>query len=180
MNTKQNQRFRAMDRKLIAAALHLLQEGSLESLTVKQICQVAGVNRSTFYAHYSDLFDLLRHLENELYEELREAYADVPTLSQTSILLFLQHIEKHQYFYRAAFPHYPEFPHFHYHDTFYDHVVLPYCQRNGLNSQEERQYCLTFFQAGLAMVLRRWVNGGCQEPAEEIAALLWRCLPFPE
>ena len=51
-----------MDEALIA----LLEEKDLEFITVKEICQRAGVNRSTFYLHYETIADLV----NEALEQV--------------------------------------------------------------------------------------------------------------
>ena len=45
----------SMDNALIA----LLEVKDLEYITVKEICQKAGVNRSTFYLHYETIADLV-------------------------------------------------------------------------------------------------------------------------
>ena len=37
----------------------LLREKPIQRIAVKELCQEAGVNRSTFYAHYQDIYDLL-------------------------------------------------------------------------------------------------------------------------
>lgn len=42
------------------ALIELLEKKDLEYITVKEICQQAGVNRSTFYLHYETISDLLR------------------------------------------------------------------------------------------------------------------------
>lgn len=59
MNIKNNQRFRNMDTKLKAAVLELLKEMDFDKITVKMICKKAEVNRSTFYAHYADIYDVI-------------------------------------------------------------------------------------------------------------------------
>ena len=41
------------------ALLALLQKKDYESITVKEVCEKAGVNRSTFYLHYENMDDLL-------------------------------------------------------------------------------------------------------------------------
>ena len=44
-----------MDEALIA----LMQKKEFEYITVKELCDKAGVNRSTFYLHYENMSDLL-------------------------------------------------------------------------------------------------------------------------
>ena len=58
MNKNESKYFNTA-RKMDDALVELLQEKSLEFITVKEICQRAGVNRSTFYLHYETIGDLL-------------------------------------------------------------------------------------------------------------------------
>lgn len=52
--------------------LQLLKEKTFSSITVKEICDVADINRSTFYAHYQDQFELLETIENEIIRDMKE------------------------------------------------------------------------------------------------------------
>lgn len=46
--------------------IKLLEEKDISQISIKEICEDADVNRATFYAHYSDQYDLLRKIEDEL------------------------------------------------------------------------------------------------------------------
>lgn len=48
----------------------LLKEKQISAITVKELCELADINRSTFYAHYLDLYDLLTQIEDELIEDM--------------------------------------------------------------------------------------------------------------
>jgi AcrR family transcriptional regulator len=52
--------------------LGLLKEKSFSSVTVKEICERADINRSTFYAHYQDQYELMERIENEIIEDMTE------------------------------------------------------------------------------------------------------------
>lgn len=54
--------------------LELLQEKPIGRISVTELCQKADVNRGTFYAHYSEPGDLLKSIEEELFEELKESF----------------------------------------------------------------------------------------------------------
>lgn len=43
----------------------LLRQKSISKITVKEICELAQINRSTFYKYYADPYDLLEKLEEE-------------------------------------------------------------------------------------------------------------------
>lgn len=48
----------------------LLQEKKIQDITVREITEMADLNRGTFYLHYKDIFDLLAQIEEELLEGL--------------------------------------------------------------------------------------------------------------
>lgn len=52
--------------------LELLNEKPFSAITVKEICGLADINRSTFYAHYEDQFSLLETIENDIVADLEE------------------------------------------------------------------------------------------------------------
>src|SRR5699024_3526812 len=50
--------------------MDVLKEKQMSTITVKEICALADVNRSTFYAHYTYHFDLLSQIENEFIDDM--------------------------------------------------------------------------------------------------------------
>lgn len=63
-----------MTRMLIRKAFtELLNRKPIQSISVKELCELAGINRGTFYAHYTDTYDLLAGLEEEMLEDFKKA-----------------------------------------------------------------------------------------------------------
>jgi AcrR family transcriptional regulator len=62
------------------ALIKLMQTQHISGITVKSICELANVNRSTFYLHYRDQYDLLHQIEQEMLESLRERLIEDSTL----------------------------------------------------------------------------------------------------
>ncbi|HBE04981.1 MAG TPA: TetR/AcrR family transcriptional regulator [Firmicutes bacterium] len=52
--------------------ISLMQTTPISKISVKRLCEGADINRSTFYAHYTDPYDLLQKLEQEVVAELNE------------------------------------------------------------------------------------------------------------
>lgn len=50
----------------------LYTKQSIDKITVKDICNLAGYNRSTFYQYYADVYDVLHKFENQLLHEVDE------------------------------------------------------------------------------------------------------------
>ncbi len=57
------------------AFMELLQKKSLEKITVKELCELAYINKSTFYSHYEDIYALSDALE---YEMVLEIVSSIP------------------------------------------------------------------------------------------------------
>lgn len=51
----------------------LLSQKPIQSISVKELCETAGINRGTFYAHYTDLYDLMEQMEAEMMETFQQA-----------------------------------------------------------------------------------------------------------
>ena len=58
------------------ALLEILQERPIERVTVKEICDRADINRSTFYVHYGSPQELLDGIQREMFEEIKEKKRD--------------------------------------------------------------------------------------------------------
>ena len=56
---KAETKFANTAKKMDSALLRLLETTAFEKISVTMLCNEAQVNRSTFYAHYSDTSDLL-------------------------------------------------------------------------------------------------------------------------
>ncbi|MCI8525174.1 MAG: TetR/AcrR family transcriptional regulator [Oscillospiraceae bacterium] len=63
------------------AFLGLLNTKPIQSISIKELCERAGISRGTFYAHYTDLHDLLRQIEGEMTAEIEAALE--PLLART-------------------------------------------------------------------------------------------------
>ena len=57
-------------RSIKNAFIELRSRKSLERITVKEVCEKAEINKSTFYSHYQDIYDLSDKLETEVVESI--------------------------------------------------------------------------------------------------------------
>ena len=68
----QDRRIRKTRAVLKNALLSLMKEKSVKHITVKELCDRADINRGTFYLHYSDVFDMLEKIEDDMFSELND------------------------------------------------------------------------------------------------------------
>lgn len=50
--------------------LSLMKDRPIAKITVKELCAKAEINRTTFYAHYTDISELLEQIETDLLGEI--------------------------------------------------------------------------------------------------------------
>ena len=87
-------------RNIYNALLDLMREKSFEEIKVSDICDKALVNRSTFYAHFEDKYELLSNLIQDMKNELSNELKKNKNINSTKeyyiemMKLFLNHIEE--------------------------------------------------------------------------------------
>lgn len=63
-------RVKKTKRAIRSAFYSLIREKPLEKITVREIAERAEINKTTFYAHYETVYDLVDQLEREAVEEI--------------------------------------------------------------------------------------------------------------
>ena len=84
-----DRRVRKTRRTMRECLTKLLKEKKIQDITVRELADMADINRGTFYLHYKDVFDLLEQLEQELTEDLEnilDHHSVDELLSQPSLL----------------------------------------------------------------------------------------------
>ncbi len=70
MNIKGNQRYKATKLAIRQVAIDMLENRAPAELNVREICQRVGINRSTFYLHFQDVYDMLDKFEADMSSEM--------------------------------------------------------------------------------------------------------------
>lgn len=180
MNIRNNQRYQENERKLRECFISLLDTSDIDHITVRMLCDRTGLHRSTFYTHYEDIFDLLYRTEAAMNAELYSKVKDMMQeedfyLNPSFYICFLKHMEKHRAFYHACLKKRNAFPIQEGAQTLFENIIRPACRKKGIFNEEEMMYYFTFYQAGITMIYKRWIDGGCREPAEKIADYIVHC-----
>jgi AcrR family transcriptional regulator len=87
MEKKENRKSRYTKMVIRESLTELMKEKPILSISVKDICDLADISRSTFYDHYKDQYDLLKQIEDETlayFEDMLIKYKDKQTKKETS------------------------------------------------------------------------------------------------
>ncbi|MBD5544740.1 MAG: TetR/AcrR family transcriptional regulator [Lachnospiraceae bacterium] len=180
MNKKNNKQFQNSDVRMKKAMLELMNTTPFDKITVRLICERAEVNRSTFYAHYKDIYDMIEQMERNLQKNLMDNYPvpeKVTPLSLESFIIFLEFIRKYKDFYRVALKARREFPLKQGIGPLWVQIIRPLCFQAGITSESEMMFYFVGFQAGFTMILKRWVEQDCIESEKTIAQIIQNIIP---
>jgi len=75
----ENRKIRYTKMVLRDSLVELMKTRSILNISIKDICEIADISRSTFYAHYKDQYDLLQQIEEETlayFEDILDKYTD--------------------------------------------------------------------------------------------------------
>lgn len=174
------------------ALMSLLEKKDFEFITIKEICSLAGVNRSTFYLHYENTRDLLDESIRLMHERFTSYFAvdgadfirRIGECSEDELFLitpeylkpYLSFISEHKSIYKAAM----ENPtNFNSHETYkkmFVHVFDPILEKLNV-PKAERQYIMSFYINGITAMVFDWLNDGCRLTIDELISIIIKCIP---
>lgn len=99
---KMDRRVRKTRALLLQGLIQLMGEKDIKDISVKELSDLADINRGTFYLHYSDIYDMVDKIEDELFVEFnsildRDLTATRQILSPQPILLdIFTFLERHR------------------------------------------------------------------------------------
>lgn len=158
------------------AFLSLLREKNVKQITVTELCQLAEINRATFYKHYRDAYDLLEQIEAAALDHLRDAAHQIQGEDATGqfVRLLERAQESHEEFAVIASEH---------GDPYFSRRVseclfetardTAFC-RFPVGTDEERAMACRFLEGGGSGVLEYWLSGGMRQEPEEVARFIFR------
>lgn len=168
-----NQRIMLTKKLLKNSLTDMLQTQNIYQVSIRELCQNAGINRSTFYKYYGSQFDLLTEMEQDLLASVDQMLAMQKDYSKNVIEQILMYLEQNIDFIRLLINSNvdPEFPK--------KMFSLPPIQRmiNELLAslpENESEYFHRFLLFGSYEIIRTWINKENRESSEWLAALLFK------
>lgn len=161
MNTKNNQRTRLSKILLKNALMDLLSEkGSVTKISVRELCERADLNRSTFYAHYSEPKELLEEVEAELLDATREHLQKIGAENDTGahryLLSFLIYIKENDKPFRTLLIDAgdPEFR-----SKFMQQSIIQFVENLNISfPKDQEQYIYSYILNGSTGVIIQWMR----------------------
>ena len=173
------------------AFLELIEKKDFAYITVKEICEKAGVNRSTFYLHYETVGDLLAESAQHIIDEfvtcmphdtiefleklpnrpLEELYLITPEY----LTPYLTYIKEHLRIFKASVEQSSTLRMIDAYQKLNRHVFVPILNRFGV-PPEDQNYVLQFHIDGLMAIINEWIKGDCKDSIEHIVSVMQLCI----
>lgn len=173
------------------AFLKLLEQKDMEYITVKEICEAAGVNRSTFYLHYETIGELLaeslQYMNEQFLEHMKlrgEVFVsrirDCPLdelylVTPAYLTPYLEYIAQNKRLFRTALKNSGSLGLDRIYSRMMRHVFTPILERFQI-AEPDRPYMVAFYIHGLMAILSEWLKHDCADSIPHVCAVMEQCV----
>ncbi len=172
------------------ALILLLNKKEYEFITVKEICEKAGVNRSTFYLHYDTIDDLLQEsIENSnkefmsYFSENNKFFENFNQMDKSELIFitheylnpYLNYIKENKVIHQVGVKHANLMNSHLKFNSMNKHVFLPIFKKFGIDEKSEK-YMIQYYINGITAIINEWIKNGCSDPIEFIEDMIIKCV----
>lgn len=174
MVQKENQRVKLTKQLLKNSLIELMHTKPIGKITIKEICENADINRSTFYLYYTDQYALLKEIENELIAHAQEHLEKID--SNTGSLKYLEallsYIEEHADIFRTLLCHQESLS---FQSAFIETSFLNLKLNLSLNCSESvAGYVYNYLIMGCLSMIKQWIEANFDMTSKDMANLIFR------
>ena len=165
MNTPNNKKRKKSQEQIEKVFLQLIQKKNIDEISVSTICEIANLNRSTFYANYIDIYDLAEKIKKNMEIEFAQfQLSNNAKQDSNGYLNMFRCIKDNQIFFKTYFKL----------EEISNEIPTQY--RIDLAEKYYNNkfidYHIEFFRAGLNAIIKKWLNNNCKETPEEINEII--------
>lgn len=173
------------------ALISLLKNKSFEYITIRELCEKAGVNRSTFYLHYNNMNDLLDETTKYLLDnflsyfspDTRATVYNISTCENADLIFicdkymepYLTYIRENREVFSTAVSHVKSFGFDKVYNKLFSHIFNQILDRFHY-PVEDRKYVMMYYLNGLNAIISEWLKDNCSRSIEEIAKIITTCI----
>lgn len=176
MENRENRRIAQTKERIQNAMLEQLEDGELHRISIRGLCEKAGINRTTFYNHYGSQEDVLREMSMDYLRDINEVLSGARPSDYQSIYdqaaLALRYMEEHLQLSRLLLNSIsgPEFPEALMTVSLITETMDMYIPEDA--EPAARRATVTFVLSGIYSLLSEWLCGSERIRAEEEARLI--------
>ena len=170
------------------ALLQLLEKKDIEFISVTEIAKKAGVNRSTFYLHYDNIYELLEETLENLNKEFIDSFpVHVPyeiksmenafLITEEYLIPYFNFCKKNKRILKLVHQKPHLFQSERAYRKMYDSIFYPAIAQF-LEDEIQRIYNLEFFTQGVAGIVRKWIELDCITEIDDLIKIIKACVGY--
>jgi AcrR family transcriptional regulator len=177
--------------KMDEALISLLEKKDFEYITIKEICDTAGVNRSTFYLHYENTTDLLQETTKYIIDKHFAYYnvdkkdvivgieekrpSEMIFITEEYLTPYLTFIKDNRRIFQVAIKQFDALNMEKVYDTLFRLVFEPVLEQFRV-PQNKRPFVIKFYLSGVFAVVMEWIKNDCEEDIKVIIEIILDCV----
>lgn len=175
VDKKTDRRVRKTKKLLLHALTTLMSQKKINKITVKELTDLADVNRGTFYLYYKDIFDMVDQVETDLFESFSKAFYEYSTTTKSyqgmlSFFTFVfEFIEENTEICRILLG--PDGD-YHFIEKFKNTIKQHQPSIDDTISVSKLHYYRPYVISGSIGIIQQWIDDGMKVPAKEMAVFL--------
>ncbi len=176
MEKREDRRILMTKRMLKAALIEMLKDKDIYHISIRELCEKADVNRTTFYKYYGSQFDLLADMENDLLMFMTQVIKKNEENPKKVIIAACEYLEENQEFAKLIINNNVD-PTFANRLFSVEVIRESFMHRFSANKSEvEQEYIYHFLTYGIFRVVCVWLNKEKRESPQMLAKLIERML----
>ena len=177
--------------RLDKALLSLLEKKPFEYITISEICEIAEVNRSTFYLHYENTADLLKEATTYVLDNFASYFSidmesiaskyencdlqELNFINEKYLHPYLSFIKENQRLFAAVLSQPTTFDSKAIFQRLFDNVFNPILDRFHY-PRDEQHYVMMFYLNGITAIITEWLKEGCGKSIADISKIIYYCI----
>ena len=171
------------------ALLILLEKKEYEFITIKEICEKAGINRSTFYLHYESIDDLLDETIKNTNKKFQNVFdnktinpktlpkEDLFFIKEDELIPYLNFVKENKRLYKLMFKYSYIFKGEVQFKKFYDEIFAVVLDKYGVTKQE-RDFVFAYYTSGVIAIIKKWLENDCVDDISFISNLIIKLVNY--
>ena len=156
----------------------LLKEKKIQEISVKEISEMADINRGTFYLHYRDVYDLLASIEDDMFRqfngilERNTPSGEITERPSRLILELFSFIRENADLAQILMGPNGDIQFLNQlREVFKDRIMIPWAKTLHIGIEKDYQYWYAFITDGCLGIIKAWLENGTDLSPEEVADL---------
>lgn len=184
---KSETKFFNTSKKMHEALFSLLETKTFDMISIKELCETANINRSTFYGHYNSMIDLLNdakiqvlnsffvNFKKNLLEDNKNNDTTETNAINNYIIPYLKFVKNNKTVFKVFVENLQTFNVNEYYEYLLNQIFIPILSKKGIDDKLAIKYISKYYLNGVTSIVMDWIKRECKDEIPYIANIIMLC-----